>query len=141
MIERIFPNRQHVDNYEHARLGRIWILFDADIRLHVHSSSSEAMHCHVYSQSVGKYFFLSFIYVSNDEIDRRDLWAELRLMDELLLPSPWLALGSFNVVLQRTDCSDYFSGMAIPNKVQDFQCRIGDVGLVDILGFGPVLHG
>lgn len=35
------------------------------------------------------------------------------------------------------DCSDYYSRMAVPSKVQEFQCCIGDIGLVDIHGFGP----
>lgn len=73
VIDRIFPHCHHIDNYEHARLGKIWILFAADIRLHVHSSSLQTMHCHVFSENAGKYFFLYVIYATNNEVARRTL--------------------------------------------------------------------
>lgn len=36
MLQRVFPHSQYVDNYDHARLGRIWILYAAVIRLQGH---------------------------------------------------------------------------------------------------------
>lgn len=57
VVNRIFPNCTYVDNYDHARLGRIWILFAADVRLHVQSCSSQAMHCHVFLEG-GREIFL-----------------------------------------------------------------------------------
>lgn len=57
IVDRIFPNCTCVNNYHYARLGRIWILFDADVRVHVHSSFSQVMHCNVFLEGEGKYFF------------------------------------------------------------------------------------
>lgn len=50
----------------------------------------------------------------------------------------WLTLGDFNVVYQMSECSNYFLGMPIPNKVQEFQNCIREVGLVDIPCSGPL---
>lgn len=112
--------------------------FSAYIRLRVHNSSSQSMHCHVYSENLVKYFFLSVIYTSNDEVARRDLWADLRVMNESMPPTPWLAVGDFNVVYQMAECSDYFQDMPIPFRVQDFQGCVRDIGFVDMAGSEPV---
>lgn len=85
----------------------------------------------------GKYFFLSVVYASNDEIDRMERWDKLRMMEESMPPSPWLALGDFNVVFQMSECSEFSVGMIVPSKVQEFQDYIRDVGLVDISSKGP----
>lgn len=70
-------------------------------------------------------------------MDMRTLWAELISLNRSMPPSPWLALGDFNVVLHMTDCSNYYAGMAVSSKVQDFQSCVGDTGLVDIPWSGP----
>lgn len=62
-MERVFPNYQCVDNYRFAQLGRIWVLFDTSIRLRVLDGSRQAMHCHVYSEALGKYFFDSYLCI------------------------------------------------------------------------------
>lgn len=84
-----------------------------------------------------KYFFLSAIYASNDEVDRRSLWAELHVLNRSMPPSPWLVVGDFNIVLHMTDCSEYYDGMPVPNKVQEFQNCVGNIGLVDVSRSGP----
>lgn len=39
MVDRLFPGCNVVDNYNHARLGRVWILFDDNVTLSIHGSS------------------------------------------------------------------------------------------------------
>src|SRR4051812_10943760 len=36
------------------------------------------------------------------------------------------------------ECSDYYAGMPVPTKVQDFQSCVSKVGLMDIPFVGPV---
>src|SRR4051812_1341663 len=62
VVDRIFPNCSLVDNYSQARLGRICVLYTSDIRIHMHSCSSQALHFHVFLVQEKKYFFLSVIY-------------------------------------------------------------------------------
>lgn len=138
VIDYIFPNCSFVDNFDHVRLGRIWILYSNEIRLHVHSSSSQSINCHIYSEKIRKYFFLSAIYASNDEIDRRILWSEMRNLKSLVSSAPWLAVGDFNVVLQMNECSEFYDGLAAPSKVQDFHSCINDTELIDIPQSGPI---
>lgn len=78
------------------------------------------MNCHVHNEILGKYFFLSVIYASNDEVARSDLWANLRVMNESMPPTPWLVVGNYNVVYQMAECLEYFQGMPIPYSVQEF---------------------
>lgn len=59
----------------------------------MHSSSSQAMHYHVCSESAGKYFFRSVIYAYNDEIDRKNMGAELRLIDRSMGTFPMACFG------------------------------------------------
>lgn len=60
-------------NYEHALLGRIWVLRDSTMRMELLSASAQAIHCHTFSLFHKKYFLLSMIYGSNPSADRRDL--------------------------------------------------------------------
>lgn len=71
IAQKLFPGCQIVDNYEHARLGKIWIMHDDAIRLSIHSSSGQAIHCHLFPTKVHRYFFLSVAYASNNGIERR----------------------------------------------------------------------
>lgn len=96
--------------------------------------SKHALSC---SESLGKYCFLFVTYASNDEIARRDLWTELRTMDASMPPTPWIDVGNFNVVHEMAECSDYFQGMPIPSKVQEFQYCVGEIGFVNMPGLGP----
>lgn len=56
ILQRIFPHWRHVDNYMHAQLGRIWILYNDNVRLQIHCCSSQAMHFHIFLESIGIYF-------------------------------------------------------------------------------------
>lgn len=64
---------QCADNYEFTDLGRIWILSNATVSLSMHSASSQAIHCHPYLKDTQRYLFLSVLYASNDDNERRIL--------------------------------------------------------------------
>src|SRR4051812_1573749 len=71
--ERILPGWNVIANYEFAPLGRIWLFSNAEINMEVFSKSSQAIHCHIFSKSLKKYFFLSVVYGANTVAERKDL--------------------------------------------------------------------
>lgn len=56
---------------------QIWVLFDDKIRLSVYRSSKQGIHCHIFSEDLKMYFFLSVIYASNNHVEKKVLWTEL----------------------------------------------------------------
>lgn len=76
--------------------------------------------------------FLTVIYASNNEIKRRLLWRELTQLKSSMPAEPWIASGDFNVVHKIMERSDYYPGMPLVNKIQDFQKCIVETDVVDI---------
>src|SRR3954463_12970414 len=62
VMSSLLPGWKCMDNYTQAELGRIWILCNNGINFSMHSCSSQAIHCHIYSMKLQSYFFLSVIY-------------------------------------------------------------------------------
>lgn len=97
IIKRLKPNYQVVDNYAHATQGRIWILDEDTVTLSVHSG--QAVHCHLFSNLLQRYFFMTVVYASNCEFERRLLWRELIHLKEMMTVTvPWVLLGDLNVI-------------------------------------------
>lgn len=72
ILHNLLPNWNHIDNYEFSHiLGRIWLIFDDQIKLEVYCKSKQALHCHIFSITLKKYFFLSVIHGSNCHREKR----------------------------------------------------------------------
>ncbi|KAL2246330.1 UNVERIFIED_CONTAM: hypothetical protein Sindi_2901200 [Sesamum indicum] len=67
------------------------------------------------------------VYAKCDMVERRDLWASLRLIS--VGSSPWIVGGDFNTVL----CPEERSGGAAPSGIamSDFHDMIADCALTD----------
>lgn len=81
-----------VENYDHADLSRIWILFNDQVRLSVYSSSKQAVDYHVYSKFLERDFFFTEVYASSNDIQRRELWQDLCSIKSSMLSVPWVAV-------------------------------------------------
>lgn len=95
-MEHLLPGWSFITNYDFAEFGRIWICFDSSIRMEIFSKSAQAVHCHAFSLSLKKYFFLSVVYGANRNAERRVLWEELNMVKSCMVDVPWLACGDFN---------------------------------------------
>src|SRR4051812_21278732 len=73
----LLPGWKFVANYSYASLGRIWVFYDSHARLEIHRMSEQAIHFHVFSLPIQKYFFLTIVYGVNTTSGRRSLWHEL----------------------------------------------------------------
>src|SRR4051812_47854958 len=56
IINKIVPGWSCIDNYANAELGRIWIPYNHQVKSQVYSSSKRVIHCHIFSDSLRKYF-------------------------------------------------------------------------------------
>lgn len=75
IMSNVLPGCSCIGNYERAAHGEIWVLFNDSVNISVYSSSSQALHCHVYFKVIKRYLFLSIMYVSNDYTEK-ELWRE-----------------------------------------------------------------
>lgn len=73
IINKILLGWNCINNYAHAELDRIWILYNHQMQFQVNGTSKQVIHCHIYSESLRKYFFPSTIYASNNDIEKRAL--------------------------------------------------------------------
>lgn len=137
IVNFILPGWSSVTNYEFATLGRIWILFYDTIRLDVFMKVDQAIHCHIYSKSLKKHFFLSVVYGANSAIERRKLWSDLVAVKSCMGEAPWLVCGDFNFELFMTERSDYFEGMPYSQSSLDFRRCLEEVEHVDMRSDGP----
>lgn len=102
----------------------------------VHKSSSQVIHCHVYSLTVARYFSISVVCASNDGTERRRLWSDLCDVYSYIPSIPWIVMEDFNVTHSMKERSDYYSGMPIARSVQEFQQCVEYIGLTDIKSQG-----
>lgn len=137
IIANILPGWNIITNYEYASLERIWLLFDADIRMEVYCKSAQAIHCHTFSKTLMKYFFLSVVYGANSVVERKKLGEELCEVKTNMGEVPWMACGGFNTKLFMTDRLDYFDGMPCSQSFMDFRQCLEEVDLVDLYGDSP----
>lgn len=137
VIQFLKPGRNYTDNYSFAELGRIWVLFGPGVSLSVFKSSAQAIHCHVYSKQLQKYFFLTVVYASNNTIERRSLWQDLLDIKDIMPVVPWIAVGDFNVIRTMEESSDYFTGAPIASSTQEFSYCLQSLDFLDMPYSGP----
>lgn len=107
----ILPGWALLTNYEHASIGRIWILHDTSVRMEIFAKSDQAIHYHTYSVTHKKYFFLSVVYSANTVIGKRMLWNEIKQIKSSIGLTPWLVCSDFNSELHMSEISNFFNGM------------------------------
>lgn len=130
----VLPGWKLIANYTFASLGRIWVLFNSDVRLEVYRMSEQAVHYHVYSLPLKKFIFLSIVYGVKTVIGRRALWKELCEVKNLIGIVPWIACGDSNIEHQMVERSDYFDGMPVSLSSLDFRQCLDEVDLFDLQG-------
>lgn len=97
--EIIVPGWSCIHNYASNYLGCIWVCWNPKvISLTVVHSTAQAISCNI-SENTGKMNWIqSFIYGSNNGIERRELWQHMVLIKNLIGSKPWLLSGDFKVV-------------------------------------------
>jgi endonuclease/exonuclease/phosphatase family metal-dependent hydrolase len=74
------------------------------------------------------YFLPTFIYASNDGMNRRALWSDLEAFQNSIGDSPWLLAGDFNVI---KDPSEKLGNMILNSYEQEFLACTESIGVED----------
>lgn len=67
IMQSMLAGWNSLEKYEVSPLGRIWLLYDNRVSVSMYKKSSQAIHYHVFSSVLNKYYFLSVVYASYDE--------------------------------------------------------------------------
>ena len=108
-------------------VNQIWFFWGPEVQCRVLIDHEQFLHLRLESNKWPKPFFVTAVYAKCDMVERRDLWAGLRLIS--VGSSPWIVGGDFNTVL----CPEERSGGATLSGIamSDFHDTIADCGLTD----------
>uniref|UniRef100_A0A2N9J3H3 Reverse transcriptase domain-containing protein n=1 Tax=Fagus sylvatica TaxID=28930 RepID=A0A2N9J3H3_FAGSY len=90
--------------------------------------SAQCLHCWVQMLDMQCTFFITFIYASNDGMNRRALWSDLEAFQNSICDSPWLLAGDFNVI---KDPSQKLGNMILNSYEQEFLACTEFIGVED----------
>ncbi|GKV50648.1 hypothetical protein SLEP1_g57349 [Rubroshorea leprosula] len=129
----LLPGWTALNNYEHAKLGRIWVFHRPHIQMSISSMHHQAIHCHVFNSTTAQYLFLSVIYADPYSVDlRQDLWGELVAISQALPNVPWLVGGDFNEIRDLCERSDWQSISCLPKESEVFNKMLNEVEVHDL---------
>ena len=137
----IFLNWSVLTNYEHHRLGRIWVVWRNNVRLTPCFKSSKLITCSVKIDALQEEFFCSFVYASNLVEERKELWRDLcdHHNSPIIGTKPCMILGDFNETLDMYEHSNFDCSPVITSGMRRFQDTVNHCSLVDMTCHGPLL--
>ncbi|XP_033129527.1 uncharacterized protein LOC108872236 [Brassica rapa] len=138
IIEEVFPGWSSITNYEHHRLGRIWVLWSPKVRVTPCFQSAQMITCSILLEDMAEEIFCSFVYGFNLAEERKELWRDIKSHQDspLIQKSPWLVFGDFNEILDSVEHSDVDSSHD-SSGMRDFQEVVNYCSLVDMSYQGP----
>lgn len=139
ILQSLLPGWSYTTNYDHHRLGRIWVVWSDAVEIIPIIKSAQHITCSVRIVNSGATFLCTFVYVSNFSAERRALWGDLCHIRSTLLTAstPWIVVGDFNEVFALSDHSratDYSSNTA---GMRDFQNTVSYCDISDLSSSGP----
>lgn len=128
------PNWSYYNNYANSAKGRIWIAWeDAVWTGSVISISLQQISIQLENKG-GLIILITLGYGENKEIDRKQLWADIRDIHDKSLPHPLLIIGDFNIC--RYSSEKIGGNLLSITKLQDFNDCINYCGLADVKSIG-----
>ena len=102
--------------------------------------SSQAITCAVQIPETKEQFICSAVYASNFEVERRELWEDMRgtLAAYKHLDMPWILLGDFNVTLSSGEHSRVHDYLTDQRGMRQFQEVVNDCVLTDLAYTGAL---
>lgn len=124
---------QWLFNYDHHYNGRIWLGWDPEL-WKISDCTTHAQHisCNITSIGTGISFFASFIYASNDHLERRILWRDLLQLKSTQFSTgilPWIFTGDFNVCLNLDEIS---TDSVISLDMREFRDVVNSLEISDL---------
>lgn len=137
ILSVIAPNWSLLSNYQHAELGRVWIIYRSSIQVLPLFLDAQSITAQVTLES-GISFVYYVVYASNEVEERRELWSSLQdtLVSFGLDSKPWMVVGDFNESLGPHESSNV-DCVSSTSSMREFGEVLGDLGLVDLPSQGP----
>lgn len=76
IVSSSLPGWKFLNNYDHHRLGKIWVCWSANVNVTVLYKSAQIITVWVVSDT-GDQFLCSCVYASNFQTERQRLWSDL----------------------------------------------------------------
>ncbi|XP_010507487.1 PREDICTED: uncharacterized protein LOC104784120 [Camelina sativa] len=132
-VNNLLPGWCFDENYGFSDLGKIWIMWDPSVQVVVLSKSLQMVTSEVLLPEAKDKIIVSIIYASNDEGQRKELWAELVSItnSQLMLNKPWIVLGDFNQTLNPDEHSSPAT-LNVDPKTRDFRDCLLEADLSDM---------
>lgn len=135
IVGEVFEGWNFMGNYEHHRLGRLWVVWRPTVRLTPVYKSAQIITCSVLLPGREEEFFCSFIYAFNTTEERKELWEDIRNHHNspLFRDKKWVLMGDYNEILDAEEHSGYDRSPRLPPGMRDFQdvtqhCKLTDMG-------------
>ncbi|KAG7559344.1 ABC transporter type 1 transmembrane domain superfamily [Arabidopsis thaliana x Arabidopsis arenosa] len=114
-------------------LGKIWILWHPSVKVRILAKSLQMVTCEVKFPEITTLFIVSFVYASNDEGTRCELWNEICALatDPTVVGTPWVVLGDFNQTLCPSDHSSPAS-LNLDRPTRVFSDSLQAASLIDL---------
>ncbi|KAF8092913.1 hypothetical protein N665_0396s0003, partial [Sinapis alba] len=139
IVSSVCPGWSTISNYEHNRLGRIWVLWGPKVRVTPCYKSGQLITCSILFEGSSEEVFCSFVYAYNTQEARRELWDELKTHQDsaMMRNKPWLVFGDFNEILEIEEHSG--QGHLISAGMREFKEIINYCSMTDTSYQGPKL--
>ncbi|KAF8089111.1 hypothetical protein N665_0518s0036 [Sinapis alba] len=135
IVSSVFHGWSYVNNYEFSRKGRIWFLWNAQVRVTPVFKSDQIITVSVLLEEETEEFLCSFVYAENTVERRKELWGDIKSHQDspMFRNKEWVIVGDFNEILEGEEHSTYQDvGLSTPG-MRDFEntvqyCSLSDLG-------------
>ncbi|PKI53937.1 hypothetical protein CRG98_025639 [Punica granatum] len=124
-----------VDNYQFASNGRLWILVREDLQVQILSKSNQYIHLLLNGPKEVGWLAVTFVYASNDMLERRLLWRDLQALARNISHS-WVLMGDFNAVKDIQEVKVVGREVVIDQSMRDFADFLNSAELTDHTSIG-----
>ncbi|GJS09808.1 RNA-directed DNA polymerase, eukaryota, reverse transcriptase zinc-binding domain protein [Tanacetum coccineum] len=136
ICDRVYGRWNWISNVRYSSNScRIIVGWNGDnVDVMVVHCCSQTILCLVEIKSTSKKLYISFIYASNSNNDRRILWKELEGHKRVVNNSSWVLMGDFNVTLKPEEHSNGSSIMT--GDMGEFRDAINSLEIEDLCSTG-----
>lgn len=135
IVSMVVPGWSFLNNYEYSRKGRIWVIWNPQVRVTPVFKSDQIITVSVLLEGENEEFFCSFVYGENLVESRRGLWNDMKAHQDspMFKDKQWIIMGDFNEILEGGEHSNYQNSGLITTGMRDFEsvyqhCRLMDLG-------------
>lgn len=101
IVGKVFPGWSFMANYDHNRLGRIWIVWNQGVRVTPCFQSEQLITVSIMMEGLEEEFYCSFVYGKNLAEEKKELWRDLKSHQDspVIKKKAWIIQGDFNEIL------------------------------------------